>query len=82
MNKQTFQELRHECAKKYCPKDWAIATWTKFFADCIKLHILNEVELNESILQLIETYNCSKSLINATLQFQKDNEIIKDYKED
>lgn len=77
----TFQELRHKCAELYCPKDWAIATWTKFFADCIKLHILNEVELNESILRLTETYNCSESLIKATITFQKDNGIIKDYKE-
>lgn len=74
----TFQELRHKCAKLYCPINWTTTTWTNFFADCLKLHTLNGVELDENVLQLTETYNCSESVVYATIAFQKDYKMLGD----
>ena len=74
----TFQELRHECAKKYSPKDWTTNLWADFFGDCMKLHVLIGAEFDESVLQLTDIYNCSKDLINDTVAFQRDNGILDD----
>ena len=78
MTTTTFQELRHKRAKLYCPVDWAIAKWADFFADCLKLHILNEDDKDKAVNELMETYNCGNSLIVATLGFQKDYNMLGD----
>lgn len=74
----TFQELRHRCAKLYCPSNWTIALWADFFGDCFKLHALNGDEKDEAVLKMTETYSCSESLVNATVAFQRDNKMIED----
>lgn len=79
MSKQIiFQELRHKCAKLYCPKDWAIAKWADFFADCLKLHTMNEVDKKQAISDIIKDYNATEIQIVATVAFQKDNGLLGD----
>lgn len=74
----TFQELRHRCAKLYCPKDWSVGLWADFFGDCFKLHILNEDERKQAIDKIIKHYNTTELMVVATVAFQKDNGMIKD----
>ena len=79
MSKQTtFQELRHKCAKLYCPKDWTTNLWADFFGDCMKLHVLNGNEKDEAVFEITETYDCPEGLVNVTVAFQKDNGILGD----
>ena len=73
MNKQTFQELRHECAKKYSPKDWTTSLWADFFGDCMQLIAYGE---DIDIEELSEEYNIPKENVENTVKFIKDNFVI------
>lgn len=77
MSKQTtFQELRHECAKLYCPKDWTTSLWTAFFTDCLKLHAFNEQDKKEAIDEISKAYSCDEAQVINTIAFQKDNGLL------
>ena len=73
MNKQTFQELRHECAKKYSPKDWTKSLWNDFFGDCMQLIAYGK---DIDIEELSEEYNIPKENVENTVKFIKDNFVI------
>lgn len=74
----TFQELRHKCAKLYCPREWNIGLWANFFGDCFKLHALNEVDRKQSADEISKCYNIHIDIVTATVQFQKDNGLVED----
>lgn len=73
MNKQTFQELRHECAKKYCPKDWTTSLWADFFGDCMQLIAFGE---DIDVEEISKEYNIDKESVENTVKFIKDNFVL------
>ena len=73
MNNKTFQELRHECAKKYSPKDWTTNLWADFFGDCMRIAALNKAEEPEAVDKVIKCYNIPKENVENTVKFIKDN---------
>lgn len=75
MNKQTFQELRHECAKKYSPKDWTTSLWADFFGDCMQLIAYGE-DMDIDYEGLAYAYNIPKENVKNTVKFIKDNFVI------
>ena len=85
MNKQTFQELRHECAKKYSPKDWTTNLWADFFGDCMKIAAFNETEKAEAVDEtekaeavdeVSKCYTVPKETVENTVKFIKDNFVV------
>lgn len=76
MDNLTFQRIRHYCALCFCPKDWTTAKWADFFADCLKLLVLDEEAKAKAIEELKKTYDCKESTILATLDFQKDYKML------
>lgn len=72
----TFQELRHECAKKYSPKDWTTNLWADFFGDCIKIAVFNETEKAEAVDEVSKCYTAPKETVENTVKFIKDNFVV------
>lgn len=71
----TFQELRHKCAKLYCPKDWTTNLWTDFFGDCIKITAFSEAEQAEAIDEVSKCYNIEPEIITNVITFINENVI-------
>ena len=69
----TFQELRHECAKKYSPKDWTTNLWADFFGDCMQLTAFGE---DVDVEKVCKEYDVDKETVENTVKFIKDNFVL------